>query len=50
MAMPTEGFELTKGAVKGFTRDDIEGAVTREFCENLRDAYVHPARRVLKLR
>jgi len=34
MAMPVEGFELTKGAVKGFTRDDIEGAVTREFCEN----------------
>ncbi len=34
MAMPVDGFELTKGAVKGFTRDDIENAVTREFCEN----------------
>ncbi|GAA0472926.1 GFA family protein [Parasphingorhabdus litoris] len=34
MAMPVEGFELTKGAVKGFTRDDLEYAVTREFCEN----------------
>lgn len=34
MAMPVEGFELTKGAVKGFARDDIENAVTREFCGN----------------
>ena len=34
MAMPVDGFELTKGAVKGFARDDIEHAVTREFCEN----------------
>ena len=34
MAMPVDGFELTKGSVKGFTRDDIEHAVTREFCGN----------------
>ena len=34
MAMPVNGFELTKGDVKGFTRDDLEHAVTREFCEN----------------
>lgn len=34
MAMPVEGFELTKGKVKGYKRDDIEHAVTREFCEN----------------
>jgi hypothetical protein len=34
MAMPVEGFALTKGAVKGFARSDIEGAVTREFCPN----------------
>jgi hypothetical protein len=32
MAMPTAGFELTKGAVKDFTRSDIERAVTRQFC------------------
>ncbi|MEP3226964.1 MAG: GFA family protein [Parasphingorhabdus sp.] len=34
MAMPIEGFALTKGTVKGFARDDIEHAVTREFCGN----------------
>ena len=34
MAMPIDGFTLVKGAVKGFTRDDIEHAVTREFCEH----------------
>lgn len=34
MAMPAEGFTLTKGSVKGFTRGDIENGVTREFCEN----------------
>jgi hypothetical protein len=32
MAMPIDGFALTKGAVKGFTRSDIDGGVTREFC------------------
>jgi hypothetical protein len=34
MAMPVDGFALTKGAVKGFTRTDIEHGVTREFCPN----------------
>ncbi len=34
MAVPLEGFEMTKGAVKGFQRSDIDGAVTREFCPN----------------
>jgi hypothetical protein len=34
MAMPTEGVEVTQGAVKDFKRDDIEGAVTRQFCPN----------------
>lgn len=34
MAMPIDGFTLVQGAVKGFTRDDIEHAVTREFCEH----------------
>lgn len=34
MAMPADGFELTKGKIKGYKRDDIEHAVTREFCEN----------------
>lgn len=30
--MPVDGFSYTKGAPKQFTRTDIEGAVTREFC------------------
>ena len=34
MAMPVGGFNMVKGVVKGFTREDIEHAVTREFCEN----------------
>ena len=34
MAMPIEGFSMVKGSVKGFTRQDIEHPVTREFCEN----------------
>lgn len=34
MVVPLDGFEITKGAVKGFARGDIEGAVTREFCPN----------------
>ena len=31
-AMPINGFEYTKGKPKGFTRDNLERAVTREFC------------------
>ena len=34
MAMPGGGFSITQGETKGFTRDDLEGAVTREFCPN----------------
>ena len=34
MALPADGFAITKGAVKGFTRTDIPNAVTREFCPN----------------
>jgi hypothetical protein len=30
--MPPDGFSYTKGAPKKFTRNDLEGAVTREFC------------------
>lgn len=32
MVLPTAGFAYVKGAPKTFTRTDIEGAVTREFC------------------
>ncbi len=32
MAVPADGFRYTKGQPKGFTRTDIDGAVTREFC------------------
>jgi hypothetical protein len=32
MLMPAAGFAYTKGAPKQFTRSDLEGAVTREFC------------------
>ncbi|MEY3986441.1 MAG: hypothetical protein RLZ59_1886 [Pseudomonadota bacterium] len=32
MAVLKDGFALTKGAVAGFTRDDLPHAVTREFC------------------
>ena len=32
LMMPTDGFTYTKGEAKGFTRDDIERPVTREFC------------------
>ena len=32
MLMPPERFRYTKGEPKRFTRTDIEGAVTREFC------------------
>jgi hypothetical protein len=34
MAVLNEGFEVTKGEVKAFTRHDIDSAVTREFCPN----------------
>jgi hypothetical protein len=34
IAVPLDGFALTKGEVKGYQRDDIEGAVTRQFCPN----------------
>lgn len=32
MAMPAAGFRYTQGAPKGFTRKDLDSAVTREFC------------------
>ncbi len=32
MAVSDANFKYTKGAASQFTRDDIEGAVTREFC------------------
>ena len=32
LLMPADGFRYTKGAPKGFTRSDLESAVTREFC------------------
>ena len=32
MLMPVGGFSYTKGTPKQFTRSDLEGAVTREFC------------------
>lgn len=32
MAMPEAGFSYTSGKPAEFTRDDIEGPVTREFC------------------
>ncbi len=32
MALPEASFKYTKGTPKGFTRTDIENAVTREFC------------------
>lgn len=34
IGMPETGFAYTKGAPKAFTRSDLEGAVTREFCAN----------------
>jgi hypothetical protein len=34
MAVPADGFTLTKGATKAFARTDIPNAVTREFCAN----------------
>jgi hypothetical protein len=32
MALPAAGFGYTRGAPKAFTRQDLESAVTREFC------------------
>jgi hypothetical protein len=32
LLMPTAGFMYTRGTPKRFTRSDLEGAVTREFC------------------
>lgn len=32
MAVTSDNFTYTKGAPAQFTRDDLEGAVTREFC------------------
>jgi hypothetical protein len=32
IVMPSEGFNYIKGVPQRFTRSDIEGAVTREFC------------------
>lgn len=34
IAMPIPGFRYVKGQPKSFTRSDLEGAVTREFCAN----------------
>ncbi|MDP3460400.1 MAG: GFA family protein [Hyphomonas sp.] len=32
IAMPVAGFRFTKGEPKSFTRPDLKGAATREFC------------------
>src|SRR6202012_4651734 len=32
MLMPVDGFSYTKGTPKPFTRNDLEGAGTRDFC------------------
>ena len=32
LLMPLDGFSYTSGTPKKFTRSDLEGAVTREFC------------------
>ena len=32
VVVPSNGFNYVKGAPRRFTRSDIEGAVTREFC------------------
>ena len=32
LLMPADGFRYTKGTPKQFTRSDLEGAATREFC------------------
>jgi hypothetical protein len=33
MVMPADGFQYTGGSPKKFTRNDLERAVSREFCE-----------------
>jgi hypothetical protein len=32
IAMPASSFRFTKGAARGYTRPDLPGAATREFC------------------
>lgn len=32
IAMPADGFRFTSGEAKGYSRPDLEGAVTRLFC------------------
>lgn len=32
MIVPADGFEITKGEVRGYSRPDLDGSVTREFC------------------
>jgi hypothetical protein len=34
MAMPIEGFKLTKGETKAYARADLDSPVSREFCPN----------------
>ena len=34
MAVPDAGLVFTQGETKGFSRDDLEAPVTREFCPN----------------
>ena len=34
LGIAEDGFQLTKGALKQFSRSDLESPVTREFCEN----------------
>src|SRR5712671_629205 len=47
--MPPAGFSYSKGTPKQFTRSDLEGAVTREFCAECgtpsRHTAAGPARR-----
>jgi hypothetical protein len=34
LMMPADGFKITKGETKKYTRDDIPDPITREFCGN----------------
>lgn len=34
LSMPLEGFKITQGKTKSFTRTDIPNPITREFCPN----------------
>ncbi len=43
MLMPRDGFGYTKGTPKQFTRSDLEGAVTREFCARRSQPVRRPA-------